>query len=59
MIFGTNLILVLGLLNLLLMVFQLLSGFRVVKVPFSVHRKCGLLLCILALCHGFLAFLVM
>jgi len=57
-IFGINFILVFGLLNLLLIVFQLLSGFRIVKVTFSMHRKCGFVLCVLAFCHGALAFLV-
>lgn len=58
MLFGINLILVFGLLNLALIVFQLLSGLRVIKVPMAVHRGTGILLCVCAVIHGAFAFLV-
>lgn len=50
-------ILLLGLLNLLLILFQLSSGLRWIKVPFGVHRKTGMTLLVSGLLHATLAFL--
>ena len=51
---GVSPILLLGIVNLLLLSFQLSSGLRWVKVPFGVHRKTGIALFISALLHGIL-----
>jgi len=55
---GISIILILGILNFLLILFQLSSGRRWIKVPFGVHRKTGTILLISATLHGVLAFLV-
>ncbi|MBP1713817.1 MAG: hypothetical protein H6Q43_2661 [Deltaproteobacteria bacterium] len=44
-----------GIINLLLVLFQVSSGLRILKVPFAVHKKTGLLLLLTALIHGSLA----
>jgi len=43
----------LGLVLLLLLAFQILTGKRWVKVPFAYHRKNGWLMAIVALVHAF------
>ncbi len=50
-------ILVLGILNMLLILFQLSSGFHWIKVPFGTHRKVGITLLISAVIHATLAIL--
>ena len=55
---GFSLILILGLVNLVLVLFQLSTGMRWVKVPFKVHRTSGILLVVSAVVHGLLAALV-
>jgi hypothetical protein len=55
---GVSIILILGILNLVLALFQLTTGMRWVKVPFRIHRASGILLVISALIHGCLAVLV-
>ncbi len=54
---GISIILLLGIVNMLLVLFQLLSGLRVIKVPMGVHRKTGIALVIFAAFHGILAVL--
>jgi len=54
---GVSIILVLGILNLVLALFQLTTGMRWVKVPFRIHRASGILLFTSALIHGSLAVL--
>jgi hypothetical protein len=44
-----------GIINLVLVLFQVSSGLRIFKVPFAVHKKTGLLLLFTALIHGGLA----
>ena len=51
---GVSPILFLGIINLLLLSFQLSTGLRWVKVPFGVHRKTGIALFVSALVHGIL-----
>jgi len=41
---GLSLLLILGLLNLVLVLLQLSTGMRWVKVPFKVHKRSGILL---------------
>lgn len=55
---GVSIILLLGILNLLLILFQMSTGLRWIKVTFQVHRKTGIALFISAIFHGLLAILV-
>lgn len=54
---GVSIILLLGIGNLVLILFQLATGLRLLKVPFGVHKKTGLALLVLAVLHGTLAYL--
>jgi len=54
---GISIILLIGLLNFILILFQLSTGLRWIKVPFGIHRKTGILLFISSFIHGLLAFL--
>ena len=54
---GVSIILILGIFNLVLALFQLVTGMRWVKIPFRIHRASGILLVISALVHGSLAVL--
>jgi hypothetical protein len=56
-VFGVSIILMLGFINLGLLIFQLLTGLRYIKVRFSIHKKTGIILCAFALVHGTLGFL--
>ncbi len=55
MIAGVSLILILGVLNLLLILFQMSTGLQWVKVPFRVHRRTGGVLLLSAAIHAYLA----
>lgn len=46
---------ILGIINFLLVLFQISSGLRFIRIPFTLHRKTGLLLFFTALFHGGLA----
>jgi len=54
---GLNIIQLLGLINLALVLFQVLSGFRIIKVSFTMHRRSGVALLVCALAHAFFAFM--
>lgn len=54
---GISIIFILGIINFLLLMFQLFSGLRWIKVGFGVHRKTGILLFIVAFIHGFIGIL--
>ncbi len=54
---GISIILIGGLVNLILLLFQLLSGLRYIKVPFGVHKKTGIILVFCAIIHGILGFI--
>ena len=54
---GVSIILVLGFINMILILFQLSTGLRWIKVPFQVHRRSGIILFISAVLHGILAYL--
>lgn len=56
-VLGVSLILLLGVLNLALILFQVSTGKKWLKVPFSAHRRAGFLLLVSALAHAVLAFL--
>jgi len=55
---GISIIFLLGLLNMLLILFQLSTGLRLIKVRFGIHKKTGAVLLVSAAIHGFFAFLV-
>ncbi len=55
MVGGIPMILILGILNMLLILFQISSGLRWIKVPFGVHKKTGSVLVFSAALHGLLA----
>jgi hypothetical protein len=52
---GISVILILGILNFLLILFQLSSGLRWIRVPFGVHRRTGITLLASASLHATLA----
>jgi hypothetical protein len=54
---GVSIILILGIANFLLLLFQISSGLRWVRVRMTIHRKTGITLFITALIHGTLAIL--
>jgi hypothetical protein len=51
---GISIILILGIVNFVLLLFQLSTGLRWIKVPFGVHRKTGIAFFIIASIHGLL-----
>lgn len=54
---GISIILILGMINLLLILFQMSTGLRWIRVPFGVHKKSGITLLVTATLHAILAFL--
>ncbi len=54
---GISIILILGICNLLLVLFQVASGLRLIKPKFGVHKKTGIALLIFAVTHATLAIL--
>jgi hypothetical protein len=54
---GISIILILGIVNLLLILFQTASGLRFIKIKFAVHKRTGLALLFFATAHGLLAYL--
>jgi hypothetical protein len=54
---GVSIILVLGFINMILILFQLSTGLRWIKVPFQLHRGSGMVLFISAALHGIFAYL--
>ncbi len=51
-------VLILGIVNLTLLLFQLSTGLRWIKVPMAIHRKTGITLLTTAMIHGTLALLL-
>ena len=58
MLFGIDIILWFGIINLLLVLFQLLSGLRVIKVKYKTHRLLGIILFFTATIHGIYALVI-
>jgi hypothetical protein len=58
MIGGISIVLILGVINFLLILFQLSSGLRLIKVSFLTHRKTGIVLLISASLHALFAILL-
>jgi hypothetical protein len=54
---GVSIILILGFINMILILFQLSTGLRWIKVPFKMHRRTGMLLFVSAALHAILAYL--
>ena len=54
---GSSLVQVLGLINFMLLLFQLFSGQHWIQVKIGIHRKVGLALVANASLHGLLAIL--
>ena len=54
---GLSIILILGIVNFILLIFQLLSGLHLVRVPVRVHKTAGIVLFVCAALHGLLGFL--
>jgi hypothetical protein len=55
---GVSIILLLGMLNMVLILFQMSTGLRWIRVPNGVHKRTGMLLFVSALVHALLASLV-
>lgn len=55
---GISIILILGIINFLLLLFQLFTGLRWIKVKFGTHRTTGILLFATSCVHGFLGTLI-
>jgi hypothetical protein len=55
MLFDINIILWLGVLNLILILFQLLSGLRIIKIKYKLHKRMGVILFFSAFIHGIYA----
>ncbi len=53
---GVSIILILGVFNLLLLIFQLCTGMRWIKVFFKMHRRTGVTLFVNAVIHAGLAY---
>lgn len=54
-IFGNPLHLWLGIILFLLVVFQVLTAKKILKVPFKAHRITGYVILIIAIIHGIIA----
>jgi len=52
---GMSLVQLLGVINFMLLMFQLFSGQKWIQVKIGIHRKVGLVLVVTASLHGFLA----
>jgi len=50
-------ILILGIINFILVILQLFSGLHVIKLPFTFHKRSGIVLVFTASLHGLLALL--
>lgn len=54
---GVSLVLILGIVNLVLVLFQVSTGKKWLRVNFAWHRRLGLVLLLTAIAHGVLAYL--
>ncbi len=52
---GFSIIAITGIINFLLLLFQLLSGLHKIKVPIGIHKKTGIVLFVSVILHGLLA----
>lgn len=56
-IFGVSIIMILGIINFFLLLFQLLSGLHILNVKIGIHKKTGIIFAITGFLHGILAIL--
>jgi cytochrome b subunit of formate dehydrogenase len=54
---GVSIILILGVINIALVLFQMSTGLRWIRISYSVHKKTGVILFFGAALHAFLAIL--
>jgi hypothetical protein len=54
---GISIILILGIINMALVLFQMGTGLRWIKISYSMHKKTGIMLFFGAALHAFLAIL--
>ena len=54
---GVSIILILGIINIALVLFQMSTGLRWIKASFQVHKRTGIALFFSAALHAFLAIL--
>lgn len=54
---GISIVLLLGILNFVLILFQMSTGLRWIKVPMGIHKRSGLALFLSALFHAVFAYL--
>jgi hypothetical protein len=54
---GVEIILILGIVNIILVLLQVASGLHYIKLSFGVHRACGITLFFTASIHAALALL--
>ena len=52
-----NIILVLGIINLALVLFQVASGMKYIQMSFTAHKRAGITLLVTATLHGAIAIL--
>lgn len=55
MIFGINIILLLGIINMILILIQVIGGLRIMKISFKVHKFFGIILLFTAIIHAIFA----
>jgi hypothetical protein len=58
MILGIDIILWFGIINLILILFQILSGLRIIKVKHKLHKAFGIVLFFTAFIHGIYALVI-
>jgi hypothetical protein len=56
-IFGISIIMILGIINFFLLIFQFLSGLHLIQVKIGFHKKAGIALFVCGMLHGILAIL--
>ena len=56
-IFGISIVLILGIINLILILIQLLSGLHILKLKLGFHKATGITLFFTAALHGLFALL--
>jgi hypothetical protein len=56
-IFGVSVVFLLGIINLLLLLFQFLSGMHFIKVKYKMHKRAGIVFLATGLLHAILAIL--
>ena len=54
---GISIVLLLGVINFILILFQMSTGLRWIKVPFGIHKRTGGTLFVTATTHAVLAYL--